>query len=46
MKFFFAAIYAVAAVLVSGQEYTGPVYITSPLAGTVYNAGSPAVINW
>ncbi|KAI7893517.1 uncharacterized protein EV154DRAFT_460895 [Mucor mucedo] len=46
MKFIFAAIYAVAAVAVSGQQYTGPVFITSPLTGTVYNAGKPAVINW
>lgn len=45
MKFIFAAIYAVAAVVISAQN-TGPVYITSPLTGTVYNAGKPAVINW
>lgn len=45
MKFIFAAIYAVTALVVSGQN-AGPVYITSPLTGTVYTAGKPAVMNW
>ncbi|EPB91286.1 hypothetical protein HMPREF1544_01802 [Mucor circinelloides 1006PhL] len=43
MKSIFAAIAALAATVVSAQNI---VSITSPLTGTVYTAGQPAIITW
>lgn len=43
MKSIFAAIAVLAATVVSAQNI---VSITSPLTGTVYTAGQPAVITW
>lgn len=44
MKSIFAAILAVAATVASAQSNI--VSITSPLTGTVYTAGQPAIISW
>lgn len=43
MKSIFAAIAALAVTVVSAQNI---VSITSPLTGTVYTAGQPAIITW
>lgn len=44
MKSIFAAIAVLAATVVSAQSNI--VSITSPLIGTVYTAGQPAIITW
>ena len=43
MKSIFAAIAVLATAVVSAQNI---VSITSPLTGTVYTAGQPAIITW